>query len=146
MHHVNIKVFNKLILSFWWVQSGIPKAHKIVSTKNSTQCLRNDMLDNHDIWNVIRTPSHTQSIQNNSTISHEWDARLSWFLYWKIKVGMGVIMFPCWKKSYFQIVWPEMGPKWGFCIFAENFFDFWHEVTVTELFLFLAWSYSSIKA
>ena len=136
MHHVSIKDFNKLIPSFWWVQSGIPKVPKIVSL----QYLRNDMLDYLDIWYVIRTPSHTQSMQNNSTISQEWDARLSWFLYWKIKVKIGgpVIMFPCWKKSYSQIVGPVMSPKWVFFSFTEN----WH----VELFWFLAWSYISIKA
>ena len=65
---------------------------------------------------------------------------MSWFLYWKIKVDIGgpVIMFPCWKKSYSQIVRSGMGPKWGLFIFAEN----WH----VELFLFLAWSCRSIKA
>ena len=55
------------------MRPGIPKVPKIVSL----QYLRNDMLDNLDIWYVIRTPNHTQSMQNNSTISQEWDTRLS---------------------------------------------------------------------
>ena len=34
------------------------------------------MLDYLDIWHVMRTPSHTLSLQSNYTISQEWDARL----------------------------------------------------------------------
>ena len=143
MLHVNIKFFNKLILSFWWVQSGIPKVHKILSTKNSTQCLRNDMLDNRDIWNVSRTPSHTQSMLNDSTISQEWDASLSWFLYWKIKVEIGGNHVLLLKKILFPDCFAWNGPKMRFLYFCRKFFwfltlsysyrtffDFWHEVTV----------------
>ena len=50
----NIKVFNKLILSFLTGVASLPKIHKITSL----QYLTNDMLDYLDCRYVHRPPNH----------------------------------------------------------------------------------------
>ena len=53
----NIKVFNKLTLSFWTGVASLPKIPKITSV----QYLTGDMLDYLDIRYVHRPPNHERN-------------------------------------------------------------------------------------
>ena len=85
----NIKVFNKLILSFLTGVVSLPKIHKITSL----QYLTNDMLDYLDCRYVHRPPNH-ESNQLHKCQS-KTIANNNFYLKKKESKGQGSIMFSC---------------------------------------------------
>ena len=85
----NIKVFNKLILSFLTGVVSLPKIPKITSL----QYLTNDMLDYLDCRYVHRPPNHESNKLHK--FQSKTIANINFYLKKKESKGQGSIMFCC---------------------------------------------------